>query len=684
MSAIGSSTTVLIEDETSNDAKDMQAVFDEEEILDDKPRSILLNILKQVTSGTDLTRVSMPAFISEPRSFIETTANLFSHMAFFREAIAMDDPVDRIAHLTRFYISGFHIRPRGVKKPYNPILGEVFRCFWDHPDGTRTWYIGEQVQHHPPVSAMYFENLDAGYTIEGEIKIKSNFTGNSAGTFMLGTIFVHLLRRRETYTITYPVWYARGVVVGKMRMETVGKTRIACEQTGLEALVNFKAKPTFGGKYNQVKAEIFEMQGGATPMGEIKKSVSGSSFTTPSPSPSSASRSASSPSPSSSACTPSPASVASESPSSTPSPFSTTPSSVSSASSSSPSSSASSSTHHSSSKKKDSKRKPLVTIQGDWTSAIWAVDHRQPPHLTPPVTLSADRTEELAFAGASSSHNESSQSSSSSPFPSPSSSSSSSSSSSPSGKSAASSSLPVPSPLAGTNAILFFDVRTSPFTSKRALAVPHQEWYESRAVWRSLTDAMRVKDYEKALKEKAAVEDEARRRAKERVAKKVGWRQRYFHWDPAPHTAEERKESPNGRWRFNWSIDCANSTEEELNPCGRRITCYNVPDMAVLMETAPALTHEHLKKDEDTKATDFLTLDEAVQAMEKKGLGNLRAKWPMGPPPCERGHEHMQHQQSLPSVSAEKSIEQTKEQNECKEPACDSIHPAHLEGIACT
>lgn len=24
------------------------------------------------------------------------------------------------------------------KKPYNPILGEVFRCYWDIPNGTRS------------------------------------------------------------------------------------------------------------------------------------------------------------------------------------------------------------------------------------------------------------------------------------------------------------------------------------------------------------------------------------------------------------------------------------------------------------------------------------------------------------------------------------------------------------------
>ncbi|KAH7827246.1 putative oxysterol-binding protein 8 [Monocercomonoides exilis] len=606
MSESQDSQRVSIEDESSNDTKDMQAVFDEEEVLDDKPRSIMMDIFKQITSGKDLTRISMPAFISEPRSFIETTANLFSHMAFFREAIAMDDPVDRIAHLTRFYISGFHIRPRGVKKPYNPILGEVFRCFWDHPDGSRTWYLAEQVQHHPPVCAMYFENLDAGFSIEGEIKIKSNFTGNSAGTFMLGTIYVNLLRRRETYTITYPVWYARGVVVGKMRMETVGKTRIACEQTGLEALINFKAKPTFGGKYNQVVAEIFEMQGGGIPMPAMRESENASPSSSPSPSPSSSPSFASSPH-----GTPSPSSTPSGMP--TPNPQRVVD------------------------KKKASKRKPLVTIQGDWTSRLWATDHRVPPHLSRPATLTVDATAQLASGGAAAS----SQSSSATP--------SSSSVASPSHLNEE-----LPEDLSKENSMLFFDVQTSPFTSKRALAVANQDWYESRKVWEKLTASMREKDYEKARDAKVEVEEEGRKRAKDRLAKKVGWRQRHFHWDPTPRTMEEIKESPEGRWRFNWSVDCAISTAEDIDPANRRITCFNVPDMSELMSTAPPLTQECIKKDEDTKATDFLTLADAEEAMIKKGLGPLKPRWPMGPPPVELKRSSEAHHSSSSNDSEQK------------------------------
>ena len=45
------------------------------------------------------------------------------------------------------YFEGFYKKPKGLKKPYNPILGETFRCCWSHPNGSKTFYIAEQVQN---------------------------------------------------------------------------------------------------------------------------------------------------------------------------------------------------------------------------------------------------------------------------------------------------------------------------------------------------------------------------------------------------------------------------------------------------------------------------------------------------------------------------------------------------------
>eukprot|EP00061_Rhincodon_typus_P011636 g36805.t1 len=44
--------------------------------------------------------------------------------------------------LIRYVIEG---NQEGLKKPYNPILGETFRCYWYHPKtDSRTFYIAEQ------------------------------------------------------------------------------------------------------------------------------------------------------------------------------------------------------------------------------------------------------------------------------------------------------------------------------------------------------------------------------------------------------------------------------------------------------------------------------------------------------------------------------------------------------------
>ena len=48
--------------------------------------------------------------------------------------------------VVRWYVSGFYKTPKGVKKPYNPILGEKFRCYFKNEEtNSRTFYIAEQV-----------------------------------------------------------------------------------------------------------------------------------------------------------------------------------------------------------------------------------------------------------------------------------------------------------------------------------------------------------------------------------------------------------------------------------------------------------------------------------------------------------------------------------------------------------
>lgn len=87
----------------------------------------------------------------------------------------MPTPRERMVQVVRWYLCSFHAgRRSGVaKKPYNPILGEIFRCHWNLvnenctddvnidtknvTEGPVPWckenqlsFIAEQVSHHPP------------------------------------------------------------------------------------------------------------------------------------------------------------------------------------------------------------------------------------------------------------------------------------------------------------------------------------------------------------------------------------------------------------------------------------------------------------------------------------------------------------------------------------------------------
>lgn len=104
---------------------------------------------------------------------------------FFNRANDLKTPEERMVQIVRWYLSSYHAGRNSAvaKKPYNPILGEIFRCHWDVPGVTNVestnndvsdqkstasttpneeekplpWtepdqliFLAEQVSHHPP------------------------------------------------------------------------------------------------------------------------------------------------------------------------------------------------------------------------------------------------------------------------------------------------------------------------------------------------------------------------------------------------------------------------------------------------------------------------------------------------------------------------------------------------------
>ncbi|KAK2962277.1 putative Oxysterol-binding protein 4 [Blattamonas nauphoetae] len=234
---------------------------DQEEAFEEKPQSLLKTLFFEYSAGIDIANKSVPSFILEPRSMTERFADIMTHGELLIDAMAITDPIDKMIMLAKWYMSGWHVQLRGIKKPYNPILGEVFRCFWRHSDGSRTWYLAEQVSHHPAVTAFRFQNETHCFSISASVEAKPRFLGNSIQVKLEGGGTMEVWkpgRPAESYVVTFPSVYLRGLFLGKLAMEIAGPTCVVSPTLGLSAFCLMEAKPFLRGKYNQFSGYISE------------------------------------------------------------------------------------------------------------------------------------------------------------------------------------------------------------------------------------------------------------------------------------------------------------------------------------------------------------------------------------------------------------------------------------------
>ncbi|XP_066525004.1 oxysterol-binding protein-related protein 8 isoform X2 [Hoplias malabaricus] len=229
------------------------------ETVSEENKSLIWTLLKQVRPGMDLSKVVLPTFILEPRSFLDKLSDYYFHADFLSEAAVEENAYNRMKKVVKWYISGFYKKPKGLKKPYNPILGEMFRCMWIHTKtNSKTYYIAEQVSHHPPVSAFYVSNRKDGFCLSGSILAKSKFYGNSLSAILDGEARLTFLNRGEDYTMNMPYAHCKGILYGTMTLELAGQVSICCEKTGYSSQLEFKLKPFLGSNdsANQINGKI--------------------------------------------------------------------------------------------------------------------------------------------------------------------------------------------------------------------------------------------------------------------------------------------------------------------------------------------------------------------------------------------------------------------------------------------
>ncbi|CAF0780984.1 unnamed protein product [Didymodactylos carnosus] len=239
--------------------------------------SVISHLISQVRLGMDLTKVTLPTFILERRSFLEMLADFLAHPDQFVSVADCTSPRDRFTHVVKWYLSAFHAGRKSPvpKKPYNPILGETFQCYYDVGSSTSTknttnvsdgpvpWanrdnvtFIAEQVSHHPPVAAFYAECVAKRIQLDGCLWTKSKFLGLSIAVHMIGDATLTLLDFDEKYVMTFPSAYGRSIL-GVPWFEMGGKVQIDCEKSGHSATIDFLTKPFYNGKKHQITGVMY-------------------------------------------------------------------------------------------------------------------------------------------------------------------------------------------------------------------------------------------------------------------------------------------------------------------------------------------------------------------------------------------------------------------------------------------
>eukprot|EP01114_Cavostelium_apophysatum_P001644 TRINITY_DN11443_c0_g1_i1.p1 TRINITY_DN11443_c0_g1~~TRINITY_DN11443_c0_g1_i1.p1 ORF type:complete len:370 (-),score=81.26 TRINITY_DN11443_c0_g1_i1:97-1206(-) len=216
---------------------------------------VVQSFISQLRPGQDLTRTSLPSILSYPFSLLEVLASRTLGSA---EQITnmnyISDPVERMEHVALWMVTAL---PTEVwrKKPFNPVIGEHHGCFIYSEGRGKTEFLGEQVSHHPPVSAFYIRNEKEQIFVNSSVSFGVRYGTNSLGIPITGGGEINCRRLNETYIIPklLPNMAVKNLIFGSKKIYWEGDLTVSCPQSGVTAEIHFSRS----GDHSAVKGNIF-------------------------------------------------------------------------------------------------------------------------------------------------------------------------------------------------------------------------------------------------------------------------------------------------------------------------------------------------------------------------------------------------------------------------------------------
>ncbi|KAJ3375660.1 hypothetical protein GGF31_002863 [Allomyces arbusculus] len=216
---------------------------------------------KIMGQDVDSLRIPVPLFLLEPVSNLEYLADL-EHVENFVEAADEPTPLARLLAVVRVLATGLKKGLKKAKKPLNPVLGEVFFSeFASKTDANApvVQLVGEQVSHHPPISAFHASCPDRGADVTLVFDLKAKYNGLSFGLHNDSWARVHLAAHNEDYYLTYPHATLAGVLTMNFTLLWHGSCTVECPQTNLQATLHFKEQKWFGRTSHAVHGTVHKI-----------------------------------------------------------------------------------------------------------------------------------------------------------------------------------------------------------------------------------------------------------------------------------------------------------------------------------------------------------------------------------------------------------------------------------------
>ncbi|EFX82655.1 hypothetical protein DAPPUDRAFT_48987 [Daphnia pulex] len=215
----------------------------------------LWNLMKR-NIGKDLSKVSMPVVLNEPIGMLQRLSEELEYSELLDKASETEDPYERMVLIAAFAVSAYgssHVR--AGHKPFNPLLGETYECVREDK-GFK--YIGEQVSHHPPISACYASSDN--FEFWQDIRIKTKFWGKSMEFQPLGTVNVRLPMHDDHYRWNKVTTCVHNLFGGQRWVDQYGDL-IITNNKGIRCKLNFAKASYWSSNRYEVVGSVTDPNG---------------------------------------------------------------------------------------------------------------------------------------------------------------------------------------------------------------------------------------------------------------------------------------------------------------------------------------------------------------------------------------------------------------------------------------